>query len=150
MEHPAALKIRRRYQFLAALNLVLVGIALFLSYAHYKPSLTDVCQLGASWDCDIVNKSVYAELFGVPVAIWGALTYIGFLVFALRGLKVQQNRWVPYALAALCGAVSFALYLTAIETFVLRTYCIFCVTQQVLVLVELGVMSSLYRLTRRQ
>ncbi len=149
MENAVPAKIRRRYQWLVLLNLVLVGIALFLAYAHYRPAVTDFCQLGESWDCDVVNKSIYSELFGIPVAVLGFFTYLMFLIFSLRGMKVQQNRWVPYALAVLCGAVSFALYLTGIETFVLRTYCIFCVTQQILVLIELGVMISLYRLTRK-
>ncbi len=131
-----SLSSRNFYKLNIVLNGILLLIAIFLSYAHFKPSLTEFCAINAQWDCDIVNKSIYAELFGIPVAILGTAVYAFFLGFSVRALYRNQERWLKAVFAALTGALLFALYLTGIEAFVLKTYCIFCVAQQILVLLE--------------
>jgi len=141
---------KAHYLWLLALNLLAIPVTLYLTYLHYKPELSDFCNFGEQWNCDIVNKSIYAELFGIPVSILGLITYILLLFFSIRGLKNDQSRFVPWVLAAVTGGVLFTLYLTGIEAMVLRTYCIFCVVQQVILLIQFGIFISLYRLTRKQ
>jgi uncharacterized membrane protein len=131
------------------LNVLAAAVAAYLTYIHYKPALTDFCNFGEKWNCDIVNKSIYAEIFGIPVALLGLLAYLGFLAFSIRGLFKDQTKLVPLYFFALSGSLAFALYLTGIETFVLKTYCLFCVIQQVLILIQWGVALRLYLLTRR-
>lgn len=140
---------RKYYLSLAFINAAALAVSAYLIVMHFKPDLSDVCHLGEKWNCDIVNKSTYAELFGIPVAILGFIAYASFLGFSLRGLKKNQNKLFPLFFLALSGALAFALYLTGIETFVLRTYCLFCVIQQVLILIEWGIALRLYLLTKR-
>ena len=134
-----------RYWILILINLAALLIALHLVHMHFKPSLSEFCDLGDKWDCDIVNKSIYSTLFGVPVAIFGAATYLGLLVFSIRGLFKNQNKLIPYVFGALTLALGFSLYLTRIEAFVLHTFCLFCVSQQILILIEYGLFLSLLK-----
>lgn len=139
---------RKHYITLAILNALAIPITIYLTYLHFKPEASDFCVFSDQWNCDIVNKSSFSELFGIPVAIFGFLAYTAFLIFALRGLFRNQKKQLPYFLLAVMGSTGFALYLTGIETFYLRTYCIFCVAQQVIILLELATAAHLYRLNK--
>ncbi len=133
---------RKRHLALVLINLSALLIAGYLTRLHFKPDLSDVCNFSERWNCDIVNKSTYSTLFGVPVAIFGALTYLSLLIFSIRGLYRDQNRLIPYVFLALNGALAFSLYLTGVEAFILKTFCVFCVAQQVLILLEYGIFLS--------
>lgn len=134
---------RRTYLVLSLINAVALLIALYLVEAHYKPELTDFCNFSTAWNCDLVNKSIYAEIFGIPVAIFGSAAYLFLLIFSLRGLFRDQKKLIPIAWGFTLLSTLFALYLTGIETFVLKTYCVFCVAQQILILVELGILTRM-------
>ncbi|MEK9160181.1 MAG: vitamin K epoxide reductase family protein [Patescibacteria group bacterium] len=140
---------KTHYKVLAVLNFLGMVVSGYLVYVHFEPSLTDFCNLGEQWNCEIVNKSIYAEIAGVPVAAIGFAAYLSFFIFALRGLRKNQNRFIPWYFLVLSGGVAFTLYLTAVESFVLHTYCLFCVTQQIIILIEWAFALSLYKLTKR-
>ncbi len=80
--------------------------------------------------CETVNTSVYAEVFGVPVALLGSLLYVLILAAALVRVRSSGLRWGQASLAlyglAVTGAV-FMAYLTGIELFVLHAICYWCV-----------------------
>lgn len=92
--------------------------------------------------CDIVNNSPYAELLGLPVAAWGLGAY---LVLFLLGFPVWESRhavrpWVvSLSFTLALGGWLFSMYLTAIEAFVLRAWCSWCVTSAILITLLLGV-----------
>ena len=60
--------------------LVGIGIAAYLTYVHYSHT-APVCTTGG---CEKVQKSKYAELAGVPVALLGLITYVFLLGAAFR------------------------------------------------------------------
>lgn len=101
------------------------GIALSIAslHSHYAISATDYCDLNEMFNCDIVNRSKFSELFGVPVALIGLLGYV-----VLLGISTKKNRVLDILrfLMSLVGLV-FALYLAYIEEFVLRTWCLLCI-----------------------
>ena len=67
---------------IAAAASVGAAIAAYLTYVHYSHT-APICVNGG---CETVQKSKYAELAGVPVALLGLLAYIGIIVTtALRG-----------------------------------------------------------------
>lgn len=55
-----------RYHTVFKIMLVIgMLIALFLIYEHFSPSASKYCTFGESFDCGIVNKSVYANVDGI-------------------------------------------------------------------------------------
>ncbi len=98
---------------------------------HYATSKTAYCDLGTTLNCDIVNRSEYSSIFGIPVALIGMLGYA-----ALVGLTTvyRERRETPTMLfgAAAAGLV-FALYLTYIEARVLGVWCILCLSSLALI-----------------
>jgi len=104
--------------------LAVVGMALSAVSLknHYSGQKTEYCDLGDTFNCDLVNRSVYSHLGPVPVAAIGLLGYAA--LFALSRLR-QRGARVLMLLGALAG-LAFALYLTYIEAYVLGVWCILC------------------------
>lgn len=125
-----------------------MGAAAYLLYVHYAPSASSICNISDTLNCDIVNKSIYSKLFGIPVSLLGLLAYGGLFIFSVRGLSKNQDKWVPWAFLFASFCLAFALYLTGIEAFVLKAYCVFCLAQQVLILLEWILLFKLKSLTR--
>ena len=93
---------------------------------HYAKSKTEYCDIGTAFNCDIVNRSDYSAVMGVPVALIGMLGY-----GALLGLATvyRERRETPSLIfvGAVAG-LAFALYLTYIEARVLGVWCIMCLS----------------------
>jgi vitamin-K-epoxide reductase (warfarin-sensitive) len=93
---------------------------------HYAKSKTEYCDIGEAFNCDIVNRSAYSSILGIPVALIGMLGYA-----ALAGLATvyRERRETPALLlgGALAG-LAFALYLTYVEARVLGVWCILCLS----------------------
>jgi uncharacterized membrane protein len=100
---------------------------------HFATSKTSFCDIGQAFNCDIVNRSEYSTIFGIPVALIGMLGYA-----ALAGLATvyRERREAPaMLLGAASGGLAFALYLTYIEARVLGVYCILCLSSLMLITV---------------
>jgi uncharacterized membrane protein len=116
--------IRRQAIVLLALVGLLVATYLWL----YKIGVLGQLQCGTG-SCEYVQASRFAELLGVPVALYGVVGYGLLLGVGLLGLQPRfaADRRVTALLAALATAgFAFTVYLTAIELFVLRAVCRWC------------------------
>ena len=99
---------------------------------HYASSKSSYCDFGATFNCDIVNRSIYSEVAGVPVALIGVLGYAGLLVLTVLYRKKDHSPMI--LLAASLAGLAFALYLTYIEGFVLGVWCVLCLSSMGLIL----------------
>jgi vitamin-K-epoxide reductase (warfarin-sensitive) len=98
---------------------------------HYATSKTAYCEIGTTFNCDIVNRSEYSSILGIPVALIGMLGYA-----ALAGLATayRERRETPAMLFGGASAgLAFALYLTYIEGHVLGVWCILCLSSLALI-----------------
>ena len=98
---------------------------------HYAKSKTAYCDIGETFNCDIVNRSSYSKVLGVPVAFIGMLGYA-----ALAGLATVYRRrddTPQLLLGGSAGGLAFALYLTYVEAHVLGVWCILCLSSLALI-----------------
>ncbi|MDG1950606.1 MAG: vitamin K epoxide reductase family protein [bacterium] len=111
----------------------LAGVAVSLYQWLHKQGFTagEFCNLNSTFNCDIVNKSSYSEIFGIPVALIGVIGY-GFMAVAafMKTRKPEDKTLSLFLLVASLGAFGFALYLSGIEAFVLHAWCILCLISQ--------------------
>jgi uncharacterized membrane protein len=115
--------------------LVLIGTAVALYMGYVEITQTEaVC--GPVGDCNTVQQSSYAYLFGViPIGVFGML---GYVVVGLIWLLVSYGpeTWRKLStlmlwLLALFG-VLFSMYLTFLEPFVIGASCAWCLTSAVI------------------
>lgn len=86
--------------------------------------------------CDVVNTSVYAKIYGVPVAFIGLAGYLVLLGVALAVLQSSgptQRRLLGLSFLLALGGVGFSAYLTYLELYVIEALCNWCVTSAVLI-----------------
>lgn len=129
----------RAYLRLTLLVLAAAGMGVmgYLISLHYAPETGQAfCTFGEGLSCEVVNKSLYSEIFGIPMAVLGFLYFAG--VFALAVLRYTDTmlRYVFLGTIAFLGP---SLYLTGIELTVLDNICVFCELSKVLMLAVAGV-----------
>lgn len=124
---PASPVVAWRWWLMVLLACAGIGVAGYLSYTHLF-ELPVIC--GESQGCDLVAQSVYATMFGIPVAVFGLLTYIALLALLIARRRISENLEAYVTLAvfglSLLG-VLFSAYLTYLELFVILAVCIWCV-----------------------
>jgi uncharacterized membrane protein len=108
------------------------GIAAYLTYVHYAHT-APVCTTGG---CETVQKSKYAELAGVPVALLGLVAYIVLFALAfVRGLRGA----LAGVFVSLVG-VAFSGYLLWAQLGPIGAICQWCLGNDV----TIAVVASLY------
>lgn len=117
---------RRVFMAIAVLALAGIAVSSVSLYHHYGTSKTTYCDFGESFNCDIVNRSVYSSVFGIPVALIGILGY-GVLLALATFYRSKAETPAMLMIASTLG-LGFALYLTYIERFVLGAWCILCLS----------------------
>jgi uncharacterized membrane protein len=112
---------------LAVAGLAAAGVAVtgYLTYARY----TDTTLACATGGCETVQRSEYAVLAGIPVALLGLLTYLVLLGTAFR--KGQLSR-ATGAVLAITG-VLFAGYLLWAQVFLIAAVCQWCLASDVVI-----------------
>ena len=70
MTGPAsAIRMRRAMLSIAILSVAGVLVSSISLYHHLGTSKPVFCDFGQSFNCDLVNRSVYSTVAGVPVAL---------------------------------------------------------------------------------
>ena len=134
---------RRIFIVIAVLALGGVAVSSVSLYHHYGKSETSYCDFGESFNCDIVNRSTYSTISGIPVALVGIVGYLGLLFLAtFYRNRSEAPAWL--ALASLAG-LTFALYLTYIEGFVLAAWCVLCLSSLAIIFCISVLASTLWR-----
>ncbi len=122
---------RRLMVVVAVIALAGVAVSSFSLYHHFSRSKTSFCDIGESFNCDLVNRSVYSTVLGVPAALIGILGYL--LILGLATVYREKAETPAILVIVSAGGLGFALYLTYIEAYVLRAWCILCLTSLTLI-----------------
>ena len=114
---------------LPALIFLGLGVAGYLAYVETQ-AVTAVC--GPIGNCNAVQTSEYAYLFGIPIGVLGVIGYLAILATWLWG-QWQNDRRTPLILLAMTGfGVLFSIYLTYLEPFVIGAVCAWCLSSAVI------------------
>lgn len=122
--------------FIPILCLVGLFVAGYLAYVE-TAQVAAVC--GPVGDCNTVQQSEYARLFGIlPIGVIGLAGYIMILI-AWLGARFGRNGVEHLAALSLLGmgfaGTLFSVYLTFLEPFVIGATCAWCLTSAVLITV---------------
>ncbi len=154
--HLVSEPVRKRLLTVSCLAGLAMLICAYLIYLHFEPDSNSFCNISAGFNCDIVNKSAWSYLnlggLKIPVAVMGFLTYLILFLgsFSLfmdwkleKVLPFLKSKMVVFLMILLSAVgIGFSLYLSYIEAFVLYNFCIFCLTQQVIIIIIFGVLLS--------
>jgi uncharacterized membrane protein len=116
--------------------LALIGVAI-TAYIEYERATGGQIACGTG-GCEEVQSSKYAELLGVPVAVLGLVAYAVVFLTALVRAPAAALAGATIALAGL----AFAVYLLAVQAFVLDAYCTWCLASDA-VLVVLAILATI-------
>jgi uncharacterized membrane protein len=111
-----------------------IAVAAYLSYVETSGAEA-VC--GPVGDCNTVQQSQYAELFGViPIGTLGLIGYAAVLA-AWVVARTDGTQLSDVAKVALFGGtvvgVAFSVYLTFLEPFVIGATCAWCLTSALVI-----------------
>ena len=118
--------------YLMILSLIGFAVSFYIYYSKkYDKPLH--CIIGQ--DCDAVVKSKYGKTFGIENTVPGMLYYV--LVFAY-GMALVLNRNLfkgniiyYFVVISSIGSVLFSIYLTAVQAFVLKKWCEYCIVSSI-------------------
>jgi uncharacterized membrane protein/thiol-disulfide isomerase/thioredoxin len=110
-----------------------IGVASYLSYVEITQARA-IC--GPVGDCNTVQQSEYARLFGIlPIGILGITGYMLILVTWIIGRSANRRK-AAYSCLFLVGmsalGVIFSIYLTFLEPFVIGATCAWCLTSAII------------------
>ncbi len=120
---------------LYALAAALVGAldATYLTWIKLSHNETQ-CAPGLG-DCFTVNTSPYSELFGIPVAVFGLMTYLLIILIFLLESRVdflRENGKLAVFGISLVGVI-YSAYLSYLEEYVIRAWCPYCVVSAIMI-----------------
>src|SRR5215470_8852655 len=124
----------KRQAQLALLFVVLgIGASIGATYVHYHllydPKYTSFCDVNATFSCTQVYQSRFSTLFGVPIAIFGAIWFVvaGLLVVAAVAAQQKVRESIPgYLFVMSTAALSVVLYLAYASLFLIKAVCLLC------------------------
>ncbi len=119
------------FSVIASLALAGVMVSAVSLQRHYAKSETSFCEFGQKFNCDIVNRSEYSAIGGIPVAGIGVAGYTALLVLAV--FRRARGDTPKLLLGGAVAGLAFALYLTYIEAHELMTWCILCLISLALI-----------------
>jgi uncharacterized membrane protein len=120
------------------LSLVGIVVAAYLTYVEASGTEA-VC--GPVGDCNTVQQSKYAFLFGViPVGAIGLVGYAAIIVSWLAA-KYGEEPLSTWAKASVLGmslfGTLFSIYLTFLEPFVIGATCAWCITSAIIITAQM-------------
>ncbi|HET8762536.1 MAG TPA: vitamin K epoxide reductase family protein [Gemmatimonadales bacterium] len=120
---------------MAAAVLALAGVILAAYLYLFKLGFIGTLACGTG-SCETVQLSRWSRFLGVEVSLIGLVGYLALLVVAVIATKpgLELVRWPSRWLAIMAGVGTlFALYLTALELFVIHAICRWCVGSAVII-----------------
>ncbi len=119
---------------------------LIAGYLAFVETTGSVAVCGPVGDCNTVQQSQYAVLFGVlPVGTLGVLGYLALILAWFIGRSefgsLSDQAWLALFAMTVFGVI-FSIYLTFLEPFVIGAICAWCLSSAVIMTAQMWLASS--------
>lgn len=109
------------------LSLLALGIASYLTVAHYADPAALACPDTGIVNCTLVTTSSWSVILGVPLAVLGLAWAAAMLGLSTPWAWRSRAPWVDRSRLALSGAGALmVLYLVYVELFRIGAICLWC------------------------
>ena len=141
------MEVKKGLKIIVLISLIAIVLFAYLTDLHHKGGSGSFCDINQGVSCDIVDKSVYSEIFGIPVSLLGMLTFVIVGALASLGLKKDANEKpiLKMLLAIMVFSMLFSLWLIYAELFLTLSICLLCVIADVLILIKLFLLIHMNR-----
>ena len=115
---------KRIIQFIASV-IALVGLAdaIYITVQHYNATAVPCALTGPG--SEMVMTSPYAQIFGIPLGLYGAAAY--FTAFSLAILAAYGNEIAWKLFGAIATAmVGFSAWLIYVQAVYINAFCQYC------------------------
>lgn len=114
----------RWYPF-TILGVSIVGFfdAAYLTIQHYT-QFTLPCTI--THGCDLVTKSEYSQIMGVPVALLGALYYLAIFLTIYIIIETKKTEYLRFIAIATTFGFLFSAWFVYLQLFVINAICQYC------------------------
>lgn len=106
----------------AAVALLGLADAIYLTIKHYTGG-TVPCSIVEG--CEMVLTSSYAQIAGVPLAIFGAVAYFAAFLWAITAAFGNRRTWNLFGVQVTLMAI-FSVWLIYLQGYVIEAFCQFC------------------------
>lgn len=124
----ARLRLAWAIAILAAVGIAISSVSLWHHFGHDK---TSFCDFGQTFNCDLVNRSEYSVIGGVPVALVGIMGYLLLLILAT--IYREKTETPTLLLIFSAGGLAFALRLAFFEAHYIHAWCVLCLGSLVVI-----------------
>ncbi|MGC8926876.1 MAG: vitamin K epoxide reductase family protein [Myxococcota bacterium] len=124
----------KRWQYISIILIAIIGVVISLELTHLhlavlsNPDYSSFCNISERINCDAVNSSKYSELFSIPIAHLGFLTYIFIIIlafFSLRGHPLA-NLLSTFNLFIFIFCCLYSILLLYFSLAIIKSFCILC------------------------
>lgn len=95
----------------------------YLAIQHYT-QFTLPCTI--THGCDVVTKSAYSSIAGIPVALLGALYYLTIFLAAYIILEIKKTEYLRFVAVSTLLGFLFSAWFVYLQLFVLHAICQYC------------------------
>ncbi|HYR63249.1 MAG TPA: vitamin K epoxide reductase family protein [Actinomycetota bacterium] len=104
-----------------------IGVAAYLTIAHYNAKVILACPETGLVNCAKVTESPQSVILGVPVALLGLLFFVAIAPLHLPAAWRSKSALVRRArVVGAVGGILMVLYLVYTELFTLDALCLWC------------------------
>lgn len=134
------------YCIISGIGILSMFLSLYLIYDHIKDEDSSFCDVGSYISCSKVRRSIFSELFNVPIAVFGLLFNLITTTVALITIQIppkQVVNYIGFLFYLNIFGVTFIFYLISAEIY-LGALCPFCTILHVLQMITMWLSYKLY------
>jgi uncharacterized membrane protein len=98
----------------------------YLTILHFTTSAALGCPEGKLINCSAVLTSPQSSIFGIPVAAFGLVFFLGYLASVYARTRLSSPRQSQFGLVWSLGGAVAVLALVYVELFVVHYVCLWC------------------------